>query len=57
MASSMAGQYFSWSGVNCKAALIMATRASVKLLRSAALGCVIPTVPDDVLAPEEVSAA
>src|SRR5262245_41948764 len=44
MASSTAGQYFSCSGVSCKAALIIPTRASVRAFRSAALGCRIPTV-------------
>jgi hypothetical protein len=34
MASSTAGQYFSRSGVSCRAALIMPTRASVKAFGS-----------------------
>ena len=40
------GQNFSWSGVICKAALMMPTRASVKALRSSALRCRIPAVED-----------
>jgi hypothetical protein len=37
IASSMGGQYFSWSAVSCNAALTIVIRASAKVLTSAAL--------------------